>query len=175
MASDDFKKDVQLDQYDLVRCAVEQPELYAEWAEKWAIAVRYRDSLKDKLAVTRSNCDSDIREDPAKFGWKNSAKSPTEAFISSAIIAHPDYKLDNEEYQDACHDVNIMSIAKEAFEHRLKALVILKDLYTSSYYSGNKKFDSSYQEAMPEEASKQQTSNLEKNTRLVRRSKPEDT
>lgn len=170
MSSGDFKKDLKLDQYDLVQCALEQPELFAHWADKWADAVRTRDNLKDNLALVRGQCDQEIRESPSEFGWAKLEKSPTEAFISSAVVTHKDYVKANEEFQDAQHNVNVMMVAKEAFEQRRKMIEVLTQLYTSSYYSGNKKFDKGYQEALPVEASAQQTDGLNKSPRLARRS-----
>lgn len=173
MSNADFKKDLHLDKYNLDQCALEQPELFAEWATRWADAVNDRDRAKDKLSLVKSECDGDVRESPRNFGWV-SEKAPTEAFIASAIIGHPDYVDANDSYLDACHEVNILSIAKEAFEQRRKMIEVLVQLYMSSYYSGNKDFDKSYQAAVVSVVSKDQNEGLERNARLARRKNPDD-
>ncbi len=166
--SRDFKQDVKLDQYALDTCALEQPELYAYWGEQWADAVNDRDRCKDRLALVRSACDEAIRKDPRKYGWV-SEKAPTEAFIASAINGHDDFKEANDEYLAACHDVNILAVAKESFEQRRKMIEVLAQLYVSSYFSGNKDFDKAYQATLDKSASKAQSDALAGNARMKRR------
>lgn len=141
-----FQNDLKLDKHDLDNCALSQPELYAEWALKWADAVDRRDRAKDNLNLVKSDCDVDIRENPKKFGWA-ADKAPTEAFIGTAIFSHPDYMAANEDYMQAVHEVNVLSIAKESFEQRRKMIEVLVQLYLSGYYSGNKDFDKGFQVA----------------------------
>lgn len=166
--SRDFKQDVKLDQYSLDKCALEQPELYAYWGEQWADAVNDRDRAKDYLSVVRSDCDEEIRKDPRSYGWINE-KAPTEAFIASAISGHENFKSANDEYLAACHEVNILAVAKESFEQRRKMIEVLVQLYVSSYYSGNKELDKGYQAVVDKASSTSQTEGLEKNARLARR------
>jgi hypothetical protein len=165
----DFKTDLKLDKNNLDICAMEQPELFAEWGMKWADAVDTRDRLKDQLALARSEADAEIRATPSEFGWTKPDKAPTEAFINSAICSHKDYGEANEEYLDACREVNELAIAKEAFQQRKNMIEVLTELYKSSYFSGNKKLDENYQEAMDRASSDAQTESLAANPRLIRR------
>ncbi len=165
----DFKEDVKLDKYNLDKCALEQPELYAEWGEQWANAVNVRDRAKDRLALIRSECDEEIRSSPGRFGWAKADKAPTEAFISSAICGHEKYIEANDEYLDACHNVNVLAVAKESFEQRRKMIEVLVQLYVSSYYSGNKDLDKSYHPAVEKMVAQDQSEGLERNPRLQRR------
>lgn len=167
----DFREDLKLDQYNLDKCALTQPELYAEWACKWADAVNERDRLKDRLSVVRSECDAEIRAEPQIFGWDNPTKSPTEAFIQSTIPCLKNYIEANEEYLEACHNVNILTVAKEAFEQRRKMIEVLVNLYVNNYFSGNKEFDRSYKPAVEKMHVKEQSEGLEKNPRLAKRRK----
>lgn len=169
MMSDDFQKDVRLDKYALDQCALEQPELFAHWATLWADAVNDRDRCKDRLSLVRSECVSEIRSTPSEFGWTKHDKPPTEAFITSAICGHKNFVEANEDYLAASHEVNTLAVAKEAFDHRSKMIVVLAGLYSSSYFSGNKQMDKGYQAAMDRAASSEQNAGLEKNPRLLRR------
>jgi hypothetical protein len=167
--SDNFKNDLTLDKHNLDQCALTQPELYSEWACKWADAVDIRDRSKDKLSLVRSECDTEIRSTPSEFGWAKADKAPTEAFISSAICGHPNFVSANEEYLTACHEVNILSVAKEAFEQRRKMIEVLVQLYVSSYFSGNKDFDKSYAPAVEKVVVQEASVELENNPRLRRK------
>lgn len=168
--SDDrkFQVDLKLDKYALDKCALEQPELYAHWATQWADAVNDRDRLKDKLSLVRSECDSDVRRNSREYGWA-SDKAPTEAWVASVVAGHPDYVDANNNYLTSCHDVNIMSIAKDAFEQRRKMIEVLAQLYMSSYFSGNKDFDKTYKKVIEETSVIEQSNGLNSNPRLARR------
>jgi hypothetical protein len=164
----DFRKELLLDKNNLDQCALDQPDLFAEWATQWANAVHDRDRAKDSLALARSQADADIRSDPKRFGWP-SDKAPTEAFVSSAIVSHPDYVEANEYYMTVNHSVNVLHIAKESFEQRRKMIEVLTNLYTSSYFSGNKAFDKGYQTVMDTASVEKQNEGLENSPRLQRR------
>lgn len=165
----DFKIDLKLDKYNLDECALNQAELYADWADKWADAVYMRDKIKDRLSLVRAECDQEVRSTPSEFGWTKGDKPPTEAFIASAISGHKDFVEANNEYLDACHEVNVLSVAKEAFEQRRKMIEVLADLYTASYFCGNKDFDKSYKPAVEKAVAAEQGESLERNPRLARR------
>jgi hypothetical protein len=164
----DWKQDLKIDQYALDKAALSQPELFAEWAMEWANAVRERDRLKDKLALVRSTVDQYIRETPGDFGW-DKEKAPTEAFINSAITTSQYFVDANDAYLDSQHDVNVMGIAKEAFEHRRRMIDNLIQLYMSGYFSGNKKLDAGYQEVLAPAAATAQAEGLAASPRLARR------
>lgn len=166
-----FQQELKIDQYALDKAALEQPELFAKWAMEWADAVKERDRLKDKLALVRGQCDQEIRETPTEFGWQKPDKAPSEAFIASAVITHIDYVECNKEFQEAQHNVNVLQVAKEAFEQRRKMIEILTQLYLSSYFSGNKKLDKGYQEVLNEVSATSQESGLAASPRLATRRK----
>lgn len=169
MSERNFREELLIDQHRLDKCAVAQPDLFAEWACQWADAVNDRDRAKDALSLARANADYDVRSKPQTFGWV-AEKAPTEAFISSAILTHEDYKAANEIYMTTCHSVNVLSIAKEAFEQRRKMIEVLANLYMSSYFSGNKDLDKSYQPAQDAVSAEEQNNGLAASTRLRKRS-----
>ena len=168
-----FQEDLRIDRYALDIICEDHALLVAEWGLKWAEAVREKDRLEGNLALVRGQCDQDIREFPDKFGWQKVDKAPTEGFINSAIATHVDYVNANDEYQEAKHQVNILAVAKNAFEHRDHRISDLTKLYGSGYYSSNKKLDTGYQEIIHKATVEEQTISLEKNSRLVRRKQGE--
>jgi hypothetical protein len=164
-----FKNDLTIDRYNLDQVCVDHAELVANWGLQWAEAVRIKDYLEDNLTVIRSKCDQEIREEPSKFGWQKADKAPTEAFINSAIMAHSAYIEANKELSDAKHEVNILIVAKNSFEHRDRRISDLVKLYGNNYFSSNKQLGAGYENLREEALEKAQNEGLEKNTRLVRR------
>lgn len=165
-----FKKQLVIDKYALDEAVINQPELYADWACRWADAVNDRDRAKDNLSLIRGECDEDIRNRPGDFGWK-ADKAPTEAFISAAISGHVDYMAANEAYLETVHEVNTLVVAKDSFEQRSKMIGELVKLYVSGYFSGNKAIDKGYAGALEKIVEKDISEALEKNPRLIARRK----
>lgn len=164
-----FVASLKIDKYALDTMSVGQPELYATWGINWADAVNDRDRNKDRLSLIKSECDNEIRQSPSEFGWTKNDKPPTETFILSAIARHPAFIEANEDYLASCHEVNVLAVAKEAFEQRKRMIEILVQLYSSSYFSTNKDYDVNYNQANNKIATQSQLENLESNPRLARR------
>jgi hypothetical protein len=169
MSDFDFKQDLKLDRCDLEAICEEDPVTYANWGLLWADAVRDRDTLKDKLALVRSQCDQEIRETPSEFGWQKIDKAPTEAFISSAIVSHVNYVEANEEYHEAAYRVNVLQVAKESFDRRDRRISNLVSLVNGGYYSGNRSLAQGPRYDASEAMEKAQTDALERSPRLQRR------
>jgi len=128
----DYKKDLQTTSEDLDKHWLEQPMSFAKWGEEWANAVAAKDRAKQKLDVTKAEIDRDIRKDYKKFGFDS---KPTEGAITAAITLSSKYQAVYEEYIEAVHDVNIMVVAKTAFEHRKKQLDNLTGLFLAGYFT----------------------------------------
>lgn len=167
-----FKDDIKISIYQLDKAAIEQPELYEEWSRQWADAVFQRDSLKEQLTVKKAEIDEQIRLAPGKFGWVQE-KSPTEAWIAQKVILNLEIRELNDKLIQAQYDVNIMSSAKEAIEHRGKAMSILTELYKGNYFVAKSRSDDNYQSTMTKKVVESQSSALANNERLVARRKRE--
>jgi hypothetical protein len=163
----DFKEAIKIDPLQLDKAVLIQADLVVEWSELWAEATRDRDRLKERINIVRAECDKDIRSNPKKFGWED-AKSPTEGFINANIPLHPKMKEVNEELIDLQYDVNIYSIAREALDHRKRAVTILMELYKSDYYSSNPRM-TGYENSVSKENTKAQNEALSASPRLKKR------
>lgn len=130
----DYEQDLQTNFEDLDRHWLEQPQKYMKWGERWSNAIAKRDRAKENLDVTRAEIDKEIRKGWDKPPWEFDSK-PTETAISSAIITDDRYRHANSEYIDAGEEVNIMLVAKTAFEHRKKQLDNLTSLYLSGWFT----------------------------------------
>lgn len=128
-----FKDKIKLDKYHLDENAIEQPSLYNDTAENWAKAVLERDKAKENLEIVSSKVGKRIRENPEQY----SIEKVTEKSLQEAMLQDKEYREASSELINAQYNVNILSSAKEAVDHRGKALRILSDLYSGSYFSAS--------------------------------------
>lgn len=164
---DEFKKDILLDKNLLDENAVEQASLFLKWGEKWAIAVRDRDTAARKLKEVEEQCDKDIREFPGKYGWVQPQKEPTEKFIEAKIPSHKDFIAAKEALIEAEFQVNLLSIVKQAFSQRDSMITALAGLYKGGYFSA--KSPEAFENIITERAREAQNANLKQNERLMKR------
>lgn len=163
-----FKDDIKVSIYQLDKAAISQPDLYENWSRKWADAVFERDKLKESLTVKKAEIDSMIRQQPDKFGWVQ-AKAPTEAWIGQKVLLNQDIINLNKQLIEAQYTVNIMASAKEAIEHRGKALSILTELYKGNYFAAKSRSDGNYNDAVSRGNVEAQSEALEANERMAKR------
>jgi len=128
---ENYRKDLEIDKYQLDDAWVNQPSMFCEWAEKAVEAYFERDKKKEQLDLTRAELDGEIRTDPAKF----KIEKITENAVSNAIITHNKYREANEKYLEAIKNAKILDIAREGFDHKKKSLEKLTDLFLSGYWS----------------------------------------
>ena len=127
--SDDFKKDLQIDFSSLDTDWRDHSILYMEWSEKWVNAVATKDRAKEFLDVTKAEVDKEIR---MSFSGKSKL---TETAIASLVITDERYRKAYEQVVKDTENVNLMQVAKSAFEARKKALEGLTQLWVAGYYS----------------------------------------
>jgi len=127
-----YKDDLRIDKYSLDTEWEKQPMVYMKWAENYAEAVFERDKAKRALELVKAKIDSDIRQNPEKYGFD---KKPTEAAIVSEIVQSAEYQDVYDEFIQANKRMNILAGAKEAMSQRKKALESLTDLMIAGYYS----------------------------------------
>jgi len=128
----EYSQDLRTSLENLDQHWLEQPGHFMKWGERWANAVATKDRAKENLEVLKAEIDKEIRKDWDKFGFDS---KPTEPAIKSAIILEPRYKQASDEHIDAMEQVNIMAVAKSAFEHRKKQLDNLTSLYLAGFFS----------------------------------------
>jgi len=163
-----LKDDVKISINHLDQAAIEQPSLYAEWAEKWAEAVMRKDQLKEQITAVKAEVDESIRANPKGYGW-TADKSPTEAWVATQVSSHKKVVKTIEDYLQAQYEVNMLSVAKEALEHRRKALEILTTLYANNYFVAKSKTESVYVDKLTNKGKEEINEGLEKSDRMSRR------
>jgi hypothetical protein len=125
-----YKEDLEINKFALDKEWEKQASLFCEWAEKEVEAQFNKDKLKEQLDIVRAELDGEIRQQAALEGTKI-----TEAGISSEILKHKRYQKASNDYLEAIKEAKILGVAKDAFDHKKKALEKLTDLYLAGYFA----------------------------------------
>lgn len=126
-----YKEDIKINEDDLENEWIEQPSLYLYYGEAHADAVLEKEKASDELDLVHAQLDSQLRKD-----WeKHFEKAPSEAAIKSWIIQQEKYKKKLENLNKKTHNVNVLAVAKTAFDHRKKALENLVTLHVTGFHS----------------------------------------
>lgn len=111
-----------------------QPRLYFYWAGKLADARRDLEQANAKLELTKAELDSDIRSNPERFD----IPKLTEPAIKNCILAHGRHIAAANHAAKMKHDVDVLSAAVVALDHRKKALEGEVTLFCHNYNSDPK-------------------------------------
>jgi hypothetical protein len=120
---------------------IDLSSLHTEWANQPLLAKQYADMLanaRDRLdtfkanaEIVRSDVDYEIRSDPGAF----EIEKITEPAVKSAIAGDDRVTRAESKIRAAKHEVDVLSGACTALEHRKRALEKLVDLWMASYFS----------------------------------------
>jgi len=128
-----FEDSLRIDKHNLDEEWLQLPMLYAEWSKNYAQAVLERDREKQRAELVRTELDAKIRSNPDGYGIKKG----TEGEIGNCITQLSEYKEAQKKYQDACYEVNVLSGATEALNHKKQALENITKLFLASYFIRN--------------------------------------
>lgn len=110
-----------------------QSELYYKHARRLAMRKQDLDNANSNLDVVTAQVDAYVRSHPKKYGWTS---KPTEAVVGNTIELHPDYQKAKKAVSAAKYAMDVTQAAVNALEHRKRALTLLVELHTQSYFSG---------------------------------------
>lgn len=167
-----LKEDLHLDIMELDRATLDQPFLFYEQSVLWAEAVFERDKLKEQIAAMKALVDEDIRARPREYGWE-SDKHPTETWVANQAMLHKDVKELTDKFLQAQYNVNIMSVGKEALDHRMNALRIMTELYKGNYFSATSRGSTSTEDVIERHNDKQREA-LDNHPKMLLRRKQKD-
>lgn len=120
-----------INEYELEREWVRQPELAKEWNEKLADAQLLLDEAEDNFEIAKAEIAKEIRDDPEEFGIEKT----TEGAIKEAIPLQSRYEKASKRVREAKHAVGVLKAAVIAVEHKKRALEKLVDLWLAGYHS----------------------------------------
>lgn len=154
-----YKEDLSIDKFNLDYEWETQPAKYIEWAEKCVNAQFEKDKAKDMLDLIEAQLDSEIRLKSEK---------QTEAKIKSQILQDKRYIEAKNLYIESIKNARILEIAKDAFEHKKKALEKITDLWISGYWS-SPKINNNLKEGISRYTRENHLNVLSKNERMIKR------
>lgn len=126
-----IEKDLKIDDSNLDGEWTEQGSLFYYYAEAHAEAILEKDKKKAKMDYVYAVMYSELKKDWSKvFDSK-----PTEPAVKEHIYCQKKFKVAERDFINASHDVNIMLAAKQAFEHKKKALENKVSLKIGGFYS----------------------------------------
>jgi len=158
-----YREDIIIDKFSLDREWMNQPVLFMEWAEKSVEAQFERDKAKEKLDLVRAQIDNEIRVEIAQEN-----KKMTEGAIQAEILQDERYQEANSIYLESVRTAKIMDVAREAFDHRKRALEKITDLWIQGYWA-DPKIRKEATDRVSSEAQASHRDVLNKNPRLRRR------
>lgn len=156
-----YKEDIKIDRFSLDTEWEQHPSKFMEWAEKSVEAQFERDKAKEQLDLIKAQIDLEIRE-------RVTEKKLTEAAISNMVLINPKYQEASSKFREAVNDAKILDVAKDAFEHKKKALEKITDLWISGYWS-DPKVTKEAKDRISSDRSYEQRMALNTNERLQRR------
>jgi len=127
-----YKEDLFIDKYNLDIEWLKQPMLFVKWAERWAEAVERRDRAKQYLEVIKAEMYTKIKKDPDVYGLPD---KPTEGATNAIVTKSKKYRSAFEDYLDLNGQVNVLASAKEAMNHKKRALEYVSQLMLGGFYS----------------------------------------
>ena len=158
-----YKSDMEIDLSRLEENLKEQASLVMKYGEEWAEKTKERDRAKENLAVIDSEIDTETRKN-----WKEVAGDVklTEKGVASYVLKDEKHVEAQNTLLDLNEEVNILSVAKSALDHRKKSLEGLVSLYISGYWADPKVAKSSMDNIKSDERKEETQKSLEKNPRL---------
>jgi len=129
-----YREDLSIDKFALDTEWERQPMLFMDWVERSTDSLIERDRKKEQLDFVKAELDSAIRISPENFG----IVKVTESAISSAIILDKKFRDIQNEYSEARKNAMIIAGAREAMEHKKKALESMTSLWIAGYYADPK-------------------------------------
>lgn len=130
--SPNLATDLKINPHSLHTEWIKQPELYGKWAILHVEAIGEKEQAKLDIDVFKANKDAEVRKSWDALGFE---KPPTEAAIQSYITKLPEYTKKMVHFSECTRRVNLFAAARDALEHKKRALEGLERLHLQGYYS----------------------------------------
>jgi len=160
-----YENDLKIDLSRLEENLKEQAGLVMKYGKLWAEKVKERDRAAQNLAVVDSELDTRTKKNwdtiPEAEGIKSTEKS-----VLSLVLKSKEHKEAFDNLLDINEEVNILSVAKSALEHRKKAMEGEVSLYIGGYWADPKVAKRDMDEITSDERRSNAEEQLNKNPRL---------
>jgi predicted AAA+ superfamily ATPase len=149
-----FEEEVKINKYKLEDECERQASTYLYWATKNADAKSALNEADDALKLVISGCDLSTRNN-----WKDSWGKQTENSIKAVVESNEQVLLAKKKVSDCQREVNTLTAAVSAFEHRRDELKNLTGLLIGGFYSAP---NGGRREGVNESAQREERKNLNK-------------
>jgi hypothetical protein len=128
---DELEAGLSIDKMALDSGLAQQPQLFFEVADQYALAVSERDAAAQNLKEVEAKVDQTVRDYFARIEEKI-----TEKGVEGRVRLSEDYVKAQRELADAALKAGRLGALVEAYKQRSHALRDLSSLYVTSYYDG---------------------------------------
>jgi len=122
---------LKIDELELDKACLEQPQLYFKWSAKLADAKLLTEEARNNFEVVKAESAREIRNNPAKFNLEK----VTEGSVAEAVTNHPDVKRAQGELFDARHHQDVIAAMVIAIEQRKSMIQALVNLHGQNYFA----------------------------------------
>lgn len=130
-ADDEEEFDPRIDELQLDKEWLRQPDMYWRWSKRKAEANRTIAHAKNNLAAVTAELTREIRTDPASYGLDKVVDST----VAAALQEQPPIKKATQQVIDAQYRADIIGAAIAALDQRRRALQDLVSLHSQNYFS----------------------------------------
>uniref|UniRef100_A0A6M3KX75 Uncharacterized protein n=1 Tax=viral metagenome TaxID=1070528 RepID=A0A6M3KX75_9ZZZZ len=123
--------DIKIDFYNLHIEWHNQPQLYMDYGEKHAKAIKRLKQAEKSLKIIKSQLAIKIRKDPDAY----ELDKYTDAAIKDCVRIQPEYDTANDEWIQALYEEQQADADKWSFQQRKEAIEGLVRLYALGYFS----------------------------------------
>lgn len=124
--------DFSIDELNLDKECIRQPELYYTWAKRLADAKQMLDEARADESVAVAETNKKIRSNPAKYDLP---EKPTEASINVTVSLQTPVRDAAAAVIEATHKVNMAQAAVTAMEHKKRSLTLCVTLRGQEYWA----------------------------------------
>lgn len=157
-----YESDLKIDLERLEENLQEQAEFVMDYGKEWAEKTAERDRARENISVIEAELDG-----YARANWVDiSDTKMTEKSILGYVLNEDKRRSAMENLISITEEVNILSVAKSAFDHRKKALEGLVTLFVANYYADPKIAKRDINEVKSTRRKDFQQDELNKNPRL---------
>lgn len=124
-------QDLNIDTTNLVAQWNEQPRLFRQWADKWAVARKAAAEAKKNRELVKARLTLDAVKDPAKYGMEKTTKDCVEAMVVASKRYQEAYQAEIE----ADYQVDKLKGYLDAIRDRKKGLEETVFLFSLDYFA----------------------------------------
>lgn len=134
----DYQGDIWIDKFSLDEECRDQPRRFSHWAQLHVESIAERDRVKRRLLVIQAEVELEVRSFFANKISQRGITKGTEAEFKAVVELDLRVQEGENQLLEANRRVNLLAVAREAFQDRKKQLEQLVHLWLSMYWADPK-------------------------------------